>query len=179
MRVRLTAANIDRCHEAINAHASPEHAQLLRFWLDEYAHAAGRTQRDIIAPAACWRVLRRLLEYDAYTDKGFRRVGAPSSLTKAIKRISEQLAHYETHPALSGAAMLGIHTDILPVWSQDADKWGRVWNPYPIPGSTFALLVPTHHKTGTQWITSWSPGTPSDGLAGLRLFQEAEHLSFA
>ncbi len=132
---------------------------------------------DVYAPYAAWLAAREALMDRAFTNRGYRAKGVPSTVQAAIRDVSQAIGFIDRHPALRGSGTLGHHPLVLHVWRlPQADSLGRVFTPYPIPGGEFVALKPTWHSgAGRARTTTWGPDGISPGHD--RLAEEMVHQS--
>ena len=168
MRVRLTKAQYEVCLERAAGLPWPLVETLQR---DVQPHA--RTRIDVAMPAIAWVRVRDSLYDVAYTRKGFKSREAPERLVRALRAVQGNLNTWESHPAMSGAALLGLHATLIPVWRDQNNGWSI----YPVEGSAMEMLTPEHILVSGHRYTRWAP-QPGGNVGGSFIFVEAEHLRF-
>ncbi|HEY5727843.1 MAG TPA: hypothetical protein VIV08_04450 [Acidimicrobiia bacterium] len=103
-------------------------------------------------PAIGWQqTLAALLELSVGPLGGNRKDARHAAL-KARERIAEALNVYGAHPALYGVGMVGLYSDVLPVWQRpDVRAPARLYDILPMGGESFVHLVPRYDGAFTVW----------------------------
>lgn len=161
MIVKLTAVRYAHMMRSID---DAEIAQALTVEVEEVA--PNRRGVAIDAPYAAWLYAREAMKDRAFNDRGYRRKGVPRSLQLGLVAITQACGFVERHPALRGCSVFGHAPLYFPVWRQEPDRVGRIFNPYPRPGGEFVVLKPVWEYQRGERVTTWGPDgvAPSSGL---------------
>lgn len=127
---------------------------------------------DVGGAFIAWEILLERCVAKAYSATGGRKEdGISATLAKMIRNIAKETNRITVHPAMRGAAMLGLIAEAFPAW-EDGDQWSPTPN-----GNPFVYLKPQWHtELSPRLITTWGPlgQAPPDRLAS-----EAVHLALA
>jgi hypothetical protein len=147
------------------------------YWLEESGvKSATETVRECIMPAAGWLQALNLLVELTVGPLGGNRRDTKLSATTARRKIAAALHLYAAHPALFGVGLVGTHTDVFPVWQVvGAEKPGRLYDIFPMPGAIFVHLHPMNDGPFTTWH---GQHVLSIGVGLRSVLDEEEHLRF-
>lgn len=107
---------------------------------------------------------------------GGNRKDVKASAHTARNTIAEALSTYVAHPAFYGVGLIGVHYDAFPAWELPrAQKPGRLYDPFPIPGTDFVHLLPEREGEFTVWFAQATLPLSGGGCSVLDL---EEHLRF-
>lgn len=109
---------------------------------------------DVAAPYLGWQILLRRLEEQFLSPALGRTPKTPDAALRLISHIAKAQNTMIRHPALRGAAMIGIQAGWFPLWFCD----DNMVSPSPIPGGTFTVIGPkwATNDRGVR-ITRWDP----------------------
>lgn len=165
MIVRLTTAQRDACSAA--------GSELHRSWIDQ-AKPVGKATWDVPMPPIGWKLLLDRLTEVAFNPYGQRRSRVSGATHRAITKIAQLLAHFESHPAFTRSALPGEHDTYIVGW-----PLGTWYQPYPSDvddvGSAIAL-VPAWSTVGGIRVTTWIGYLPNAWPS--RLLSPEAHLEF-
>lgn len=153
MTVTVLLTQLQR--DALRRYIPPQLAPV--FEHDVVNAGSGRYTAHITAPFIAWQILVEEVHM-RMTTRGGRREGDHTGFLQSLTaRMATPVNRLLMHPALAGRAKAGNHMvdGAFPVWSQDEDRWGRIWWPAP-NGGEFDLLKPTVWKANGLQLTSWS-----------------------
>lgn len=167
MIVRLTEFHIRRCLIVV-----PEMAAHLQDAVSGLLPPAERmpewtkaTQSPYWMPPLAWEGLATALSGRVYTSvSGTQDRTIPIGYNVALRRITESLAAWESHPAYRKEGRLGTYFEVLPAWLDDQ---GLIHKRHPRTASTFVALVPEHSSYGGYKVTAWKPKAWSKAPVGL------------
>lgn len=144
MIVRLTTAQRDACSAA--------GGELHRSWIEQ-AEPVGKASWDVPMPPIGWKQILERLTAVAFNPYGQRKSRISGATHRAITKIAQPLARFESHPAFTRTALPGEHDTFIVGW-----PLGSWFQPYPSvvddPGSAIAL-VPAWSTVGGIRVTTW------------------------
>jgi hypothetical protein len=163
-----------RCVEYVAAYDQEIYDEIVGNSIDLLKCKRGRIACD--SPYVAWKELRDRLYDITFGPRGGllkRRHHAEGNFS-SMRRIEFELKYVDTHPALHGEAMFGMHMDLFPVWKMAPTPVRRSqYTSYPQPGREFVILTPVHQMKNTTQVemTWWVERSPGEG----RLMDEALH----
>ena len=156
MIVELTTAQVEAVTEALERCGL---GWATEKWSPLWTLRGGRTATyECLMPAIGWQqTLAALLELSV-GPLGGNRADARHAALKARERIAEGLNVYGAHPALYGVGMVGLHSDVLPVWQRpDVRPPTRLYDILPMGGRTSSIscrATTAASPCGTRWPRS-------------------------
>lgn len=109
---------------------------------------------DVTAPYLAWEIIARRLEAAYLAPSLGRTPKTPDAALRLIAHIAKAQNTMQRHPAMRGAAMIGIQAGWFPVWIHSTG----IVSPMPLPGATFTVIGPkwSMNDRGMR-VTRWDP----------------------
>jgi hypothetical protein len=109
---------------------------------------------DVTAPYLAWEIVQRRLEEAYLTPSLAMTKKTPDAAMRLLQHIAKAQNTMLRHPALRGAAMIGMQAGWFPLWIM---KTGQV-SPVPVLDGEFTVIGPrwATNQNGTR-VTRWAP----------------------